>query len=185
MRRARIADRLFAAIVTLTLCVLVTLLVQAQQSPGSGARGSGFDSRDGETAFVCPMHPDYTLDIAGSCPRCGMALVRGAPFDVRDYGLELTTEPAVVQAGKPAQWQFRISHPGTGERILKFETVHERQYHLFVISQDMTHFQHIHPELRPDGTWVIEVTLPKAGYYKVLSDFLLPAVHRNSSHAHW
>ena len=130
------------------------------------------NSTEVETAFVCPMHPDYTLDIAGTCPRCGMALVRGAPFDVRDYGLELTTEPAVVQAGKAAKWQFRISHPGTGERILKFETVHERQYHLFVISQDMTHFQHIHPELQADGTWVIDVTLPKAGYYKVLSDFL-------------
>ena len=60
----------------------------------------------------------------------------------------------------------------TGERILTFETVHERQYHLFVISHDMTQFQHIHPELQPDGTWVIDVTLPKAGYYKVLSDFL-------------
>jgi hypothetical protein len=169
--RSRLANPAFAAIVTLSFCLLVTLFVQAQ-SPGPGARGTGSDSTDLETAFVCPMHPDYTLDIAGTCPRCGMALVRGAPFDVRDYGLELTTEPAVVQAGKPAKWQFRISHPGTGERILKFETVHERQYHLFVISQDMTHFQHIHPELQPDGTWVIDVTLPKAGYYKVLSDFL-------------
>jgi len=172
MQRAHIADRIFATTATLTLCVLVTLFVQAQQSPGFGARDSGFDSPDGETAFVCPMHPDYTLDIAGTCPRCGMALVRGAPFDVRDYGLDLTTEPKVVHAGKPARWQFRISHPGTGERILKFETVHERQFHLFVISQDMTHFQHIHPELQQDGTWVIDVTVPKAGYYKVLSDFL-------------
>jgi hypothetical protein len=50
--------------------------------------------------------------------------------------------------------------------------VHERQYHLFLISQDMDYFQHIHPEEQPDGTWIIDVTLPKAGYYKVLSDFL-------------
>jgi hypothetical protein len=77
-----------------------------------------------------------------------------------------------VRVGEPASWRFRIRHPGTGEPILKFETVHERQYHLFVISQDMTHFQHIHPELRADGTWTLDVTLPKAGYYKVLSDFL-------------
>jgi hypothetical protein len=50
--------------------------------------------------------------------------------------------------------------------------VHERQYHLFVISQDMDYFQHIHPEEQPDGTWTIDVTLPKPGYYKVLSDFM-------------
>ena len=119
------------------------------------------------------MHPDYTLDIAGTCPRCGMALVRGAPFDVRDYGLELENR-AGRRAGRQAGHggASASSIPGTGEPILKFETVHERQYHLFVISQDMTHFQHIHPELQADGTWVIDVTLPKAGYYKVLSDFL-------------
>ena len=168
MRRVHIGKRAVpAAILTLALLWAVTLFVHAQQTPAPGAVS------DAEaTAFVCPMHPDYTLDIAGRCPRCGMALVRGAPFDVRDYGLELTTEPAVVQAGTVARWRFRVFHPGTGEPIVKFETVHERQFHLFVISQDMTHFQHIHPVLQADGTWVIDVTLPKPGYYKVLSDFL-------------
>jgi hypothetical protein len=36
----------------------------------------------------------------------------------------------------------------------------------------MKYFQHIHPQELTDGTWTIDVTLPKAGYYKVLSDFL-------------
>jgi hypothetical protein len=124
------------------------------------------------TAFVCPMHPDYTLDIAGTCPRCGMALVRATPFDVRDYALELRTTPALVRAGQKAAWQFDIRHPGTGERVRSLELVHQRPYHLFVISQDMAHFQHIHPEQRPDTTWAIDVTLPKPGYYTVISDFL-------------
>jgi hypothetical protein len=65
-----------------------------------------------------------------------------------------------------------VLHPGTGAPITRFEAVHERQFHLFVISQDMEHFQHVHPELAADGTWTIDVTLPQAGYYKVLSDFL-------------
>jgi hypothetical protein len=118
------------------------------------------------------MHPDYTMDIAGKCPRCGMDLVRAAPFDVRDYELDFRTVPAVVRPGQKTRLLFRIFHPGTGEPIKKFEIVHERQYHLFVISQDMEYFQHIHPEEEVDGTWSIEVTLPKAGYYKVLSDFM-------------
>ena len=98
-----------------------------------------------ETAWVCPMHPDYTMDVTGKCPRCGMALVRAAPFDVRDYRLDFRTVPAVVKPGQKATLRFRIFHPGTGEPIKKFEVVHERQYHLFVISQDMEYFQHIHP----------------------------------------
>ena len=80
--------------------------------------------------------------------------------------------PPVVRAGEKATLRFSIFHPGTGEPIKKFEVVHERQYHLFVISQDMEYFQHIHPAQQPDGTWSIDVTLPKAGYYKILSDFL-------------
>ena len=118
------------------------------------------------------MHSDYTEDVAGKCPRCGMELVRAAPFDVRDYRLDFRTVPAVVKPGQKTTLRFRIFHPGTGEAIKKFEVVHERQYHLFVISQDMEYFQHIHPEEQPDGTWTIDVTLPKAGYYKVLSDFM-------------
>ena len=124
------------------------------------------------TAWVCPMHSDYTADVQGMCPRCGMALVHAAPFDVRDYRLDFSTVPAVVRPGQKATLRFRIMHPGTGEVVKKFESVHERQYHLFVISQDMEHFQHIHPQEQTDGTWTIDVTLPKAGYYKVLSDFL-------------
>ena len=129
-------------------------------------------SSDEAIAFVCPMHPDYTLDVAGSCPRCGMSLVRAAPFDVRDYQLDLKTTPPLVRPGEKSSWHITIRHPGTGSVVRTFEQVHEKRYHLFVISQDMEHFQHIHPEQRNDGTWTIDVTLPKAGHYMVLSDFL-------------
>ena len=136
------------------------------------AAGSVSQGPESETAWVCPMHGDYTMDLAGKCPRCGMDLVRAAPFDVRDYRLDFRTVPAVVKPGQKTKLLFRVFHPGTGVSINKFEVVHERQYHLFVISQDMEHFEHIHPEQQPDGTWSIDVTLPKAGYYKVLSDFM-------------
>src|SRR5947207_1497423 len=59
-------------------------------------------SAAGPTAFVCPMHPDYTLEVPGRCPRCGMALVKATPFDVRNYRVDLTTAPALLRAGQPA-----------------------------------------------------------------------------------
>jgi hypothetical protein len=118
------------------------------------------------------MHPDYTAEAAGTCPQCGMVLVKTAPYDVRDYGLDLQTVPPVIRPGVKTTIHLKVSHPSTGETITGFETVHEKQYHFFVISQDMEYFQHIHPEQQNDGTWTIDVTLPKAGYYKLLSDFL-------------
>jgi hypothetical protein len=129
-------------------------------------------SDTGDRVWMCPMHPDFTADAEGRCPRCGMALVRGAPFDVRDYRLAFQTVPTSVRAGAPARLRFAVSHPGSGELIRRFELVHEKPYHLFVIGADMQHFEHIHPEQQPDGAWEIDVRLPKAGYYKVLSDFV-------------
>src|SRR5688572_33199941 len=49
-------------VVVLSVPFLIALLVQAQQT-----RVADLEA----TAFVCPMHPDYTLDIEGRCPRCG------------------------------------------------------------------------------------------------------------------
>ena len=101
-----------------------------------------------------------------------MALVKATPFDVRNYRVDLTTTPSVPRAGQPARWTFRVFRPDSDEQVSRFETVHERQYHLFVVSQDMAEFQHVHPLPQADGSWALDVTLPKAGYYKVLSDFM-------------
>jgi Heavy metal binding domain len=154
----------FALMLLVASALTAALLQNAPQAPAQ--------STNEETAYLCPMHPDYTMDVAGKCPRCGMALVRAAAYDVRDYRLDFRTIPPVVVAGQKATLRFKISHPSFNATIEKFEVVHDRQYHLFVISQDMEYFQHLHPEQRPDGTWTIDLTLPKAGYYKVLSDFL-------------
>ncbi len=150
----------------LALRAIVLFAIVAAASTGF------FQTAEEETAWVCPMHADYTMEIGGKCPRCGMDLVRAAPFDVRDYPLDFRTVPAVVKAGQKASLRFKVSHPSTGDTVKKFESVHERQYHLFVIRQDMEFFEHIHPEEQPDGTWTIDATLPKPGYYKILSDFM-------------
>lgn len=56
---------------------------QPQQPPSShGAPGAAAEPSPG--GYTCPMHPDVHAAAPGSCPRCGMALVRagergGAP----------------------------------------------------------------------------------------------------------
>jgi hypothetical protein len=101
-----------------------------------------------------------------------MTLVAGALYDMRDYLLDVTSVPEQVKAGEKTTLNFGVSHPGTGDLITKFELTHERPYHLFVISQDMEHFEHIHPQQAQDGGWSIDLVLPKPGHYALLSDFL-------------
>ena len=76
------------------------------------------------------------------------------------------------KAGETVRLLFKVFHPGTGEPVEEFEIVHDQPYHLFVISQDLEHFEHIHPLRGPDGSWSIDVVLPRPGYYRVISDFV-------------
>lgn len=126
--------------------------------------------RQGRVHF-CPMHPEVREGRPGSCPRCGMALVPGDPA-AKDYQLHLETVPAAPRAGAEVELRLRVRDPDRGETVKDFEVVHGKRYHLFFVSQDLDHFEHVHPEQQPDGTWTIRLTPPKPGYYRVYSDFL-------------
>ncbi len=52
-----------------------------------------------------------------------------------------------------------------------FDTRHERDLHLVVVSTDLGDYQHLHPTLAGDGTWSIELVLPRAGGYRAYADF--------------
>jgi hypothetical protein len=49
--------------------------------------------------------------------------------------------------------------------------MHDRFFHLFLVSQDLNDFQHIHPRQLADGSFVIDATLKQPGLYKVYTDF--------------
>jgi hypothetical protein len=130
------------------------------------------EGEDLEIGYLCPMHPHHTSEEPGKCPICGMALVRGVLYDMRDYRLDMETVPALPKPGETLTVTFKVSHPGTGEPIRNFELVHDKPYHLFVISRDMEFFEHIHPQQNEEGAWSIDMTLPEPGYYELLSDFV-------------
>lgn len=46
-------------------------------SAHGGSTSAGASQKPAETAvYTCPMHPDVTSDKPGTCPKCGMALVK-------------------------------------------------------------------------------------------------------------
>lgn len=122
--------------------------------------------------YFCPMHAHVRLHGPGACPLCRMPLVAADALDARDYRLEMTAAPNPPAAGQPFRLRLAVRHPDSGELVRDFALVHERRYHLFVISHDLEHYAHVHPELEKDGAFALDVTLPRAGYYKIFSDFL-------------
>ena len=158
-----------------SIAIVATLVIATPRwfAQIAGQQPSNVPSVEGEgAAWFCPMHPDVTSAQPGRCRKCEMALIFGNPFDTRDYSLDLATAPRAVRVGSPVRMTFTVRNPRNGERVTAFEEVHDKRYHLFVISQDMSDFQHLHPEMRPDGSWELDVALGKPGYYRVISDFV-------------
>lgn len=124
------------------------------------------------TGFICPMHPNEIKGEPGNCSICGMKLVPGDPAATADYIVKVTTEPKLIRAGQKTRFQFTIVHPVTGVRVDQFADVHDKLFHLFVVSRDLEEFAHIHPEHLADGSFAIEHTLPKAGHYMLFFDFM-------------
>lgn len=120
--------------------------------------------------YVCPMDPDVRSATPGVCSRCGMTLRLGIPDPV-EYPMQLSLSPRVPRANSPLELHFKINDPITGAPVKKFEIVHEKLFHMFVVSQDLNYFIHDHPVIQPDSTFQYEAKLPKPGLYRVLGDF--------------
>lgn len=120
--------------------------------------------------WVCPMDPDYRSNKPGICPRCGMTLVIDVP-DRIEYPLEVSHLPELLQPGCDAVLTLRALDPVTGETAKRFQIVHEKLIHLFVVSENLEFFAHIHPVLQTDGSFLQEVRLPNSGMYRLLADF--------------
>lgn len=122
--------------------------------------------------YVCPMHPEVTAPAAGTCSKCGMTLVAADPYDERQYRMTLEVRPAPPRAGTPLQLRLRVFEPLTGAPVTAFEIVHDKPFHLFVVSRTLEHFFHVHPDPQPDGSLLVELTLPEPGAYRLFADFL-------------
>jgi hypothetical protein len=133
--------------------------------------------------YTCLMHPEIHQAQEGVCPKCGMPLSTVKPGVRGAYRLDVVSSPPEPKPGEVVRLHFVVAHPETGARVRDYVLNHERLFHLFIVSADMNEYQHIHPQLEPDGSFKVETVLPRAGLYKLHSDFFptggtLQVLHR-------
>jgi plastocyanin len=58
-----------------------------------------------------------------------------------------------------------------GTSIAKFDTFQEKLMHLIIVSDDLSHFDHIHPTYQGNGRFVVQANFPKPGKYSLFSDY--------------
>jgi len=125
-----------------------------------------------QALYWCPMHPDVRGKAGDSCPICRMALVLAAPSDYRAYRLDVDITPRALRPQQKARVRFFVRDPHTGALVRRFEPVHERLFHLFIVSRDLEYFAHIHPTLHSNGALDVDFEVPRAGSYQLIADFM-------------
>jgi len=114
------------------------------------------------------MHPDVRSSQPGVCPICGMPLVRmpAASFATNPVDFRVTPTVGGVRL------RLAVKHAKTGATVRRFDVVHERAMHLFVVGDGLTYFVHDHPAQQFDGVFMLDVPLPRPGPYMAIAEFL-------------
>ena len=101
-----------------------------------------------------------------------MALVPIPDNTGASYWLDVVSQPAAIAPGRPVTLRLNVRDRATNSLVTRFDEMHERLLHLFVVSRDLSFFDHIHPQAVKDGSFEIAITFPKAGAYRLVADVL-------------
>ncbi len=144
---------------------------------GDGAKKGHDDSaslsdHDGDHVFSCPMHPDVTGKEGDKCPKCGMKLEHTdkAETSNAEYFMQFTSG-AGATAGQPVSLTFVPKIKGRASEPVALDVEHEKKIHLIAVSEDLSWFDHIHPEYGADGSYTVSETFPAGGKYYLFADY--------------
>lgn len=143
----------FTAVITLAAC-------NSEASNQSGSDST--QTADGhQHSYRCPMNCENgkTYDKPGRCPVCGMNLEHydGGEDNGLAYKMQFASNPAELKAGQPATLSFTPRVVGKDSESVALDLQHEKKIHLIVVSDDLSYFEHVHPDYQSDGSYQIKV----------------------------
>ena len=119
-------------------------------------------------------HDDATHAGAEGAPTADVTA--GAAADPLPGGLLVSQDGYTLDLGDPdlpagpaTPVAFRVLGPD-GRALTGYDTSHDEDLHLIAVRRDLTGFQHVHPELGPDGTWRTPLELTP-GSWRLFADF--------------
>jgi hypothetical protein len=99
-----------------------------------------------------------------------MQLVIGSP-DRTELPIELTFVPTALHPRETVKMRLRVIEPASRLVERHFQLVHEKLMHVFLVSENLEHFGHLHPTLKDNGCFELLLSLPEGGMYRLLADF--------------
>ncbi len=125
-----------------------------------------------EHVFACPMHPEVTGKEGTNCPKCGMKLEHNdnaaAPSNV---AMQFSTNPATANPNEEVNVIMTPKKKDNAAELVALDVEHTKKIHLIAVSEDLSWFDHIHPELNADGSYSVKEKFPTAGKYTLFADY--------------
>lgn len=126
----------------------------------------------GDHIYACPMHPEVTGKEGDTCPKCGMKLEHndnaGGPSNV---SMQFTATPESPKANEEVTLSMTPKLKDKPTEQVPLDVEHTKKIHLIVVSEDLSWFDHIHPELNADGSYTVKEKFPAAGKYTLFADY--------------
>lgn len=82
--------------------------------------------------------------------------------------VRITSEPQIIAADEPAFFVISVTE---NYKNIPLEEVHTMKMHLLLVNDELTWFDHIHPEEQADGTYYVSETFPSSGKYLLFMDY--------------
>lgn len=164
---------------TVLVSVSLIAVLAACNNDTKSASGTGDSTTttktvdDHEHTYACPMHPEVTGKEGDECPKCGMKLEHNdAPADATGtYFMKYASTPATVEPNKEVTLSFTPKKKDADAEQVALDIEHEKKIHLILVSDDLSWFDHIHPEYNPDGSYTVKTKFPAPGKYKAFADY--------------
>ncbi|WP_255223004.1 hypothetical protein [Paenibacillus sp. 7541] len=161
--------------------LLVSGLLTACKGPGtSDDHAEGHVGSDQEnTAVISPTHDDEHEEgsadhksgshgdnsHAGHDSHSDMHSAAGDNYTV-DFSFN-----GPVRAAENAELTLEVTD-SEGNPVQDFDISHEKLMHLIVVNEDLSFFEHIHPDYEENGRFTVTTEFPYGGRYKLFADFV-------------
>ena len=150
------------------------LFVGACSSDNKTAKKTEQSSEEHNHTFACPMHPEVTGKEGDTCPKCGMKLEHNdnaGAANTTSYFMDFTTNPKEVAPNQEVTLSMIPKMKGKETEQVPLQEEHTKKIHLIVVSDDLSYFDHIHPEYTSDGSYQVKTKFPSSGKYTLFADY--------------
>ena len=125
-----------------------------------------------EHIYACPMHPEVTGKDGDTCPKCGMKLEHNdnaaGPSNVT---MQFSFSPTSPKPNEEVTLSLTPKLKDKPTEQVPLDVEHTKKIHLIAVSEDLSWFDHIHPEIGADGAYTVKEKFPTAGKYTLFADY--------------